>query len=199
MAERDDIHDIDDLDDGEMAELRALVGQAQLPEGGWVPPPPGLWERIDAAAHEPIPLARRRRSWFVPVAAAAAAVIVVVAALGTLLLVDDDEGDVLATVELAPLGDAGAGSAQLVQRDGTLQLRVDTEDLDPGDGYLELWLIDPTVSRLVSLGPLRDDGTYDLPAHVDPAAFPIVDVSIEPVDGDPTHSGDSVLRGELIL
>jgi anti-sigma-K factor RskA len=130
---------------------------------------------------------------------AAAAAIIGVAALGTLLLVGDGDGDVLATTELAPLGDGGAGSARLVDHDGTLQLRVDTEDLDPGDGYLELWLIDPTVSRLVSLGPLRDDGTYDLPAHVDPAAFPIVDVSIEPVDGDPTHSGDSVLRGELIL
>ena len=71
--------------------------------------------------------------------------------------------------------------------------------LDPDDGYLELWLIDPTVTRLVSLGPLRTDGIYDIPAGVDPAAFPIVDVSVEPVDGDPTHSGDSVLRGELTL
>ncbi len=69
----------------------------------------------------------------------------------------------------------------------------------PTTGYLELWLIDPTVTRLVSLGPLRTDGIYDIPAGVDPAAFPIVDVSVEPVDGDPTHSGDSVLRGELTL
>jgi hypothetical protein len=53
------------------------------------------------------------------------------------------------------------------------------------------------VSKLVSLGPLRRDGVYDLPAGLDPAAFPIVDVSVEPIDGDPAHSGDSVLRGEL--
>ena len=76
---------------------------------------------------------------------------------------------------------------------------VETRGLDAGDGYLELWLIDPTVSRLVSLGPLRADGIYDVPAGVDPAQFPIVDVSVEPVDGNPTHSGDSVLRGQLTL
>jgi hypothetical protein len=60
-----------------------------------------------------------------------------------------------------------------------------------------VWLIDPTVSKMVSLGPLRDDGVYDVPAGVDPFAFPIVDVSAEPVDGNPAHSGDSLLRGQL--
>ena len=58
-------------------------------------------------------------------------------------------------------------------------------------------MIDPEVSQLVSLGPLREDGLYDLPAGLDPEAFPIVDVSVEPIDGDPTHSGDSLLRGQL--
>ena len=57
--------------------------------------------------------------------------------------------------------------------------------------------VHPEVQRLVSLGPVRADGTYDLPAGLDPAAFPIVDVSGERIDGDPTHSGDSVLRGQL--
>jgi hypothetical protein len=53
------------------------------------------------------------------------------------------------------------------------------------------------VSKLVSLGPLRPDGVYDLPAGLEPEQFPIVDVSLEPIDGDPTHSGDSLLRGQL--
>ena len=56
-----------------------------------------------------------------------------------------------------------------------------------------------STTTLVSLGPLRPDGIYDIPPGVDPSRFPIVDVSVEPVDGDPTHSGDSVLRGELPL
>jgi anti-sigma-K factor RskA len=78
-----------------------------------------------------------------------------------------------------------------------LQLRLSTNDLDAGDGFLEVWVISPDVTQLVSLGPLRNDGVYDLPSGLDPAAFPIVDVSVEPIDGDPTHSGASVLRGEL--
>jgi hypothetical protein len=60
-----------------------------------------------------------------------------------------------------------------------------------------VWLINPSVTELVSLGPLRADGDYDVPPGVDAAEFPIVDISDEPVDGDPSHSGDSVLRGQL--
>ena len=37
-------------------------------------------------------------------------------------------------------------------------------------------MIDPAVQRLVSLGPLRDDGTYALPSGLDPREFPVVDV-----------------------
>ena len=139
---------------------------------------------------------RRRRAWWVGLGVAAAAVVVVV----TLAITRrGDDATVVAAVELERLGDTGSGRAELLDRDGTFQVRLETEGLDPDDGYLELWLIDPTVTRLVSLGPLRTDGIYDIPAGVDPAAFPIVDVSVEPVDGDPTHSGDSVLRGELTL
>jgi hypothetical protein len=74
---------------------------------------------------------------------------------------------------------------------------VETTGLDPGDGFLEVWVIDAEVTKLVSLGPSRPDGTYDLPPGLDPEDFPVVDVSVEPLDGDPAHSGDSVLRGEL--
>ena len=108
-----------------------------------------------------------------------------------------DDSTVVAAAALAPLGDAGEGSAELVDSDGSLQLRLSTNDLDAGDGFLEVWVISPDVTQLVSLGPLRADGVYDLPQGLDPAAFPIVDVSVEPIDGDPTHSGASVLRGEL--
>jgi anti-sigma-K factor RskA len=112
---------------------------------------------------------------------------------------DGDDTRVVSAVELERLGPSGSGRAELIDHDGSLQLRVDTSELDAGDGYLELWLIDPSVTRLVSLGPLRSDGVYDVPTGVDPAEFPIVDVSVEPVDGDPTHSGQSVLRGALTL
>ena len=118
--------------------------------------------------------------------------------VGVLLVnVDDDEPEVVASTDLELLGDAGSGRAELVEEDGVYRLRVDTAGLDAGDGFLEVWVIDPDISQLVSLGPLRPDGLYDLPPGLDPQDFPIVDVSVEPLDGDPTHSGDSVLRGQL--
>ena len=201
----------DDERDGDVAELRALVEQVRPADIVWEPPPAGLWDRIATAIDQeqaPAPSAehamaavapiagRRRRAWWVGLSVAAAAVAVVV----TLAITRRGDGaTVIATVELDPLGDTGSGRAELVDRGGTFQVRVETAGLEPVDGYLELWLIDPTVTQLVSLGPLSTDGIYDIPAGVDPAAFPIVDVSVEPVDGDPTHSGDSVLRGELTL
>ena len=38
-----------------------------------------------------------------------------------------------------------------------------------GSGYLELGMNDPTVSKLVSFGPLLDDELYLRPPGVDPA------------------------------
>ena len=201
----------DDERDEDVAELRALIERARPADIVWEPPPADLWDRIAAkidqeqapapatqdAVAPVVPITgRRRRAWWVGLGVAAAAVVVVV----TLAITRrGDDATVVAAVELERLGDSGSGRAELVDRDGTFQVRLETEGLDPDDGYLELWLIDPTVTQLVSLGPLRTDGIYDIPAGVDPAAFPIVDVSVEPVDGDPTHSGDSVLRGELTL
>jgi anti-sigma-K factor RskA len=213
MTDRPD----EQFDDADMAQLGDLVRRAGAEEISWEPPPAGLWDRIAASldapaaavaepvpADEPttganvVPISHRRRSWWIGVAAAAAVVAIGVTAA---LALGRDGGDeqVVSAVELERLGPSGSGRAELVDEDGNLRLRVDTSELDAGDGYLELWLIDPSVTRLVSLGPLRPDGVYDVPNGVDPAEFPIVDVSVEPVDGDPTHSGESVLRGELSL
>ena len=136
-----------------------------------------------------------RRSWFLP--AAAVVLIVALIGAGVLALAADDAPDVIAKATLEPIGSTGSGSAELVDREGALQLRLETSDVNAADGFLEVWLIDSSVERLVSLGPLRPDGRYDLPAGLDPGSFPIVDISAEPIDGDPTHSGDSRLRGTL--
>jgi hypothetical protein len=193
------------LSDAEVAELRDLVerGGGLSRNVAWERPPDELWERIAAATADQPPaaavvaMAPKRRAWWLGLAAAAAAIAVIAAVVigGR----GDGDGDVVAAVELERLGETGSGRAELVEHNGALELHVQTHDLDAGDGFLELWLIDTTVTKLVSLGPLRPDGVYDLPAGVDPATFPIVDVSVEPIDGDPTHSGDSVLRGELTV
>ncbi len=144
-----------------------------------------------------VPLDRARRGRRAPwlLGAAAAAVVAVVAL--TVGLAQRDEASVVASAPLERLGPSGAGDAELVEDDGDLVLHVETAGLDPGDGFLEVWVIDPAVEKLVSLGPYRPDGDYDLPPGLDPEQFPVVDVSVEPLDGDPAHSGDSVLRGRL--
>lgn len=106
---------------------------------------------------------------------------------------------VVAEAALAPLGGSSVeGSAQLVERDGALELRVDLDAAaaDP-DRYYELWLLDDSGDRLVSLGPVAGGGVHPLPAGLTVADFPVVDVSSERFDGDPSHSGDSLSRGTL--
>jgi hypothetical protein len=134
----------------------------------------------------------------VAVAALAAAAAVLAIAVGAWMLRDDgDDAVVVASATLERLQGDGSGTAELVDTGDALQLRLDTEGLDGGDGFLEVWVIDEGVTQLVSLGPERSDGVYDLPPGLDPQAFPVVDISAEPLDGDPTHSGESLLRGQL--
>jgi hypothetical protein len=73
----------------------------------------------------------------------------------------------------------------------------------PGE-YLEAWLIDTDGRQLYSLGALtpepddtRYHGTFRLPPDPQLTAFDTVDVSAERFDGNPTHSGASLLRGRM--
>lgn len=105
----------------------------------------------------------------------------------------------LAQAELTPVDQHSAtGSARVVEaKDGrrTLEVRVDKVE---ARGYQEVWLIAPDLSRLVSLGVMdSDSGSFAVPAGLDLGQFPIVDVSDEPVDGNPAHSSVSIVRGTL--
>ncbi|MHA7223260.1 anti-sigma factor domain-containing protein [Arthrobacter sp. RHLT1-20] len=105
----------------------------------------------------------------------------------------------LATAQLAPVDRHSAtGSARIIEaKDGRRTLEV-TLNKDEAKGYQEVWLIAPDLSRLVSLGVLTaDSGAFPLPAGLDLAEFPIVDVSDEPIDGNPAHSSVSIVRGTL--
>src|SRR5690606_38255976 len=144
---------------------------------------------------------RPARWWRSPALLAAAAVVVVAGIVGAMLLAVGGAGgpEVVATVELLPLGDVTGASGSLVEVDGRRELDIEADVAalpDPG-GFYEVWLIDEDVEGMISLGPLRADGTYEVPSDVDYRDYPIVDVSVEPDDGDPTHSGSSILRGTL--
>ncbi len=213
------MNDHDDTTEA-LAELRVLAAEVEMEPTSWAQPPVGMWERIAAEAgvapngsgddsdtagtdlvdHTFIaPVmklrrpSRRRVPWIVGAVAAVVALVVGVA----VFVGRPAKTDVVASVTLDQLGPAGSGTAELIDDGGQYRLKVATADLDPGEGFLEVWVIDTEVSKLVSLGPARPDGTYDLPPGLDPEQFPVVDVSVEPLDGDPNHSGDSVLRGTL--
>ena len=72
---------------------------------------------------------------------------------------------------------------------------------DEAKGYQEVWLIAPDLSRLVSLGDheFGSSGRFEVPAGLELPTYPIVDVSDEPVDGNPAHSSVSIVRGTLNL
>jgi anti-sigma-K factor RskA len=96
-------------------------------------------------------------------------------------------------------GDGTPGTARVVEHaDHSLELDVTLRRPQPGSGYYEVWLADPQLARMVAVGILRDgSGALELPAGLSIRSYPVVDVSVEPLDGDPAHSADSVARGVL--
>lgn len=131
---------------------------------------------------------------------AAAAVGALVAWAGISLTDRDPAPQVLASGQLRPLTEAGTeGSAEVVQIDGHQRLRVQLSTVpDGGDGYLEVWLLRPDVSGMVTLGVLDGaQGEFLLPDGIDLGEFAVVDISREHMDGDPSHGGDSLVRGEI--
>ena len=85
------------------------------------------------------------------------------------------------------------GSVEIPRDEGT-PLTVSVSGLEPagsGDFY-ELWLLG-SDGELIALGSFTvgADGTASesLPLPVDPAGFQYFDLSLEPADGDPGHSG----------
>ncbi|MDK3258598.1 anti-sigma factor [Blastococcus capsensis] len=164
-----------------------------------------------AAAPTPAPVAdaastdgrvlpfRSRRPRLLLVAAAVAAG-AAVGAGAVAALNGGDDPELVAAVGLDPLGEESAsGRAEVVVReDGSRALQVDLDAPALTDEYYEIWLIEPDVVEMVPLGVLRPGTqTFELPTGIDLEAYPIVDVSVEPLDGDPTHSGVSVARGVL--
>lgn len=208
------VHDHDDRVDDVEALLRQLTDDDFVLDE----PPADLWAGIDAAvaaesAHASgnvVSLADRRSRRLTRLLAAAAAVVMV--AVGAVAVVAMRGGDdaVLATAALTfdadafdPLGAESSATAALVEADGAYSIRIDDAVLpDPGADDLELWLIavgdDGALDvQPVSLIDAAEPGTYLVPAGLDPTVHSIVDISIEPRDGDETHSGRSILRGTL--
>ena len=208
----------------EDAELRAEVdrlrpvvhGLETMPAAAWeaVDPPP-LMLPADVRAEEAVrdssgmaqrPARSRRRRWTLRPAVAALcglALLAIGVGAGLLLGAGDETAAPAGTqLALAPVGEGPrSGRAELVVRDaGKAIVSVDVSGLRATGRrqFYELWLLGAD-QRLVALGSFRvgSDGraSMELPLPVDPAGYQYFDVSLQPANGNPGHSGRSVLRG----
>ncbi len=200
--------------EAELAKLSraARVGRSTL-DAELLVPDPRLWERIadevgvprENPAPEVVPIRRARRraarAW-APFAIAAAVVgVLAIGGLATWQLVRPVPSVVLASATLDAFPDwpDATGDAVVEESpDGSRVVRVTLDVPEDRDGYTEVWLISSDATRLISLGTVEGNvGTFPIPSGVDLSIYDLVDVSAEPIDGDPAHSGDSIVRGQL--
>ncbi|SDS38314.1 anti-sigma factor [Agrococcus carbonis] len=183
-------------------EADAPVGASAAPDGGTSAAPADRTGARPASGH--VAPRRRRRFGLGALLAASAASAVAAAAIAVLVVVQlgaAPRSVDVANAVLEPLASSVSvdpARAEVIEQDGQRLLVVDTDALPDVDGYLDVWLLDEQAQQMVSLGVLDARRTQlALPPDLDLATFPIVDVSIEPYDGDPTHSGNSIWRGAL--
>ncbi|HEU0025120.1 MAG TPA: anti-sigma factor, partial [Thermoleophilaceae bacterium] len=148
---------------------------------------------------EPEPRRRRRPLTIVGVIVVGA---VIGALIGLLLFggdADDDEPGsppAAPSAELAPLAPdfPGRGTARIEGSGGGRRLVMSLRDLPPREEAYAVWLYD-TVDDAVLVDRAvggRLDVDRRLPA--DPNDYEFIDVSREPLDDNPNHSGASVMR-----
>ncbi|MET7827007.1 anti-sigma factor [Streptomyces sp. NPDC005386] len=76
-------------------------------------------------------------------------------------------------------------------------LTINVKGLPSTTGYFEVWLMNRSHTKLVSMGVLDPNGraTLPVPENIDLSEYSVVDVSIQPYNGKPDHSGKSIVRG----
>lgn len=212
----------------ELHELRRVVtaGRTNADAAqGLVPPPAHVWDGIAAAVSTqadsrrrtpmdaptaPVAITERRprteRRTFPTWLAVAAGVVIGMSGAAAFQALDPEEAPtpedtVLATAELDELGaDGTSGTAEIRETGDARVLDLELASRTPGGGFREVWLLDPATGDLISLGVINGtSSTFELPDDLDLRDYPTVDVSREPLDGDPAHSADSIARGDLAL
>ena len=152
----------------------------------------------------PVAPAERRRwpslRWprlAVGAAVAAAAVLVVGVALVSR---DDVEPDAVAAIAGKDDFAAVSGTAEVFPEDGSasrLVLHLDSVPPAPTGHHYEVWVLPEGSETMESVGRVAPSGgEAELEVEVPGTGpFAAVDVSVEPDDGDPGHSGTSLAGG----
>jgi hypothetical protein len=197
------------------AALVARSDASVLTPSGWQAPPPHVWDRI-AATTSPdaaVPMAGRarrtsattsrtaaRRIWPWAAGMAAAGLAIGLLTGRSLWSETAPAPATVAQVQLDTLDTRQRlGEALVLRTDSGVDLQVATASaLDPGDGYLEVWLINSDGKRMVSVGILdAESRTFPISQDLLDEGYVVVDVSREAFDDRPEHSGDSLARGTL--
>jgi anti-sigma-K factor RskA len=192
-------------DDDIPAELRDVAAQLRaLGPEEWQPAAPPPLRAPVAEQHGRVE-GRRLRAPFglrPALAAAAALAFVALAAAGVALIAGDGGTAAGRDVALAAVGD-GPPRAHADARLRATSMRLIVSGLPRvgAGGFYEVWMM-RDAGHLVALGSFRvgADGRarVDLPVTASPRRFPVLDISREPADGNPAHSGHSVLRSRPI-
>ncbi|MFE0643477.1 anti-sigma factor [Streptomyces sp. NPDC058877] len=190
IAEEDLLTPPDTVWEGIAAELRIPDRVVAFPTGG----------RSGATATSPPRAGRRTRRFAVALAACAA---LLGAASGSAITwwLTKPQAPAVQTVadgqRLESLRASSAGYARLQDQGGRRTLDITVKGLPETAGYFEVWLMDSTHTKLVSMGALGPDGhaTLPVPETIDLNEYSVVDVSLQPYNGKVEHSGESLVRG----
>jgi hypothetical protein len=193
--------------------LLAMLRTAEPADFVLEAPPASVWEGISAEVSKPgvsaqpsgVAVASKpARRLPLRALSIAASIVVLLGVAGFIVSgKSTDPSRVLVMAPLSSVGLSGAptglvGEADVIERSGHRYVRLKAKGVAPKSGeFLELWLIDANVKGMVSLGAVNSTGEYELPPGLSVTDYPIVDLSTEPYDGKPTHSGASLLRGKL--
>ena len=197
-----------------LEEYRTVVslGRAVTPDDMPAAPPAEVWAAVSAevvrdqaSSAEVVPLdsarSRRGRGGYALTAAAAVIGLIAGSAVTASVINRPESVQVVASATLDPIGDAGMSGTAVIERvSGAARLKVTVPDLPAAeDGYYEVWMATADTSTMVAIGSLNPGASaeYTLPAGMDLASFPVVDISLEHFDGNPGHSVTSVVRGTL--
>jgi len=173
-------------------------------------PPPPLEMPAEAEGGAAAAGAKARRRFRLPAltlrpaaAGGLAALLLAVGVAGGVLIDGGGSGEPASGTDLAlsRIDDGPAGAhGEVVLAADEQRATVELGGLDPaGSGrFYELWLLDED-GRMIALGSFQvgadGEAEVDLPLPVEPDRYRYFDVSLQEDNGDPTHSGASVLRG----
>ena len=198
----------------QVVSIGRTTSAADVPET----PSPHVWTRIQDEVHadnsptsEPRPsgvvsLDSRRRGrragWLIAIAASLIGLMVGVGITVIDRHTAQSKSVTVATAALGGLSVATAHGRAVIAGDtkGQRTLTVNIKDLPVAkNGFYEVWLMNAKPARFLAVGALdiEHHGVFQLPPGLDLTSYPYIDVSLQPFNGSPLHSGDSVVRGPL--